>query len=91
MSSESTSSTTNAGYFVIADISGYTSFVNNHDFAHAQGILTSFWSVIELLNAGARKDGTLCLPTARPGMIAFRTWSLPRPLFRNKVLPRRHQ
>lgn len=46
---------THAGYFVIADISGYTGFLTSNELAHAHGIMAEFSSLlIEKLSAPFR-------------------------------------
>ena len=46
MAAETSSPALKSGYFVIADISGYTSFIVNNDLAHAQGILSEIVDLI---------------------------------------------
>jgi uncharacterized protein YndB with AHSA1/START domain len=55
MAAEDFESTAQAGYFVIADISGYTGFLANNDLTHAQGILREITELlIENLSAPFR-------------------------------------
>ena len=50
--------TTQAGYFVIVDISGYTGFLTNNELAHAQSILAELTQLlIERLSAGPTNAG----------------------------------
>ena len=37
---------TQAGFFVIADISGYTAFVAQNDLVHAQGVLAEITGIL---------------------------------------------